>query len=474
MVLLLLSACTASPSPAPVPAPAPPRTNIVFVLTDDLTPDLLRFMPHTRALAADGTTFTEYTVTDSLCCPSRASILSGKYPHNTGVFTNTAPDGGIAVFRSRGMDRSTFATDFQRAGYRTALYGKYLNGYTTRSGHIAPGWTDWAVPGAAGYGQFGYDMLENGTVVRYGHRPQDYLTDVLSAKTRAFVRDSAAARQPFLVTVSTISPHRPYTPAPRDAGRYPGLTAPRGPAFDRPPTAAPRWLSIRHPLTPAERARLDAAYRTRAQSVRAVDRLIGDLRATLTRAGVAGDTVVVFSSDNGYHLGEHRLMPGKQTAFDHDIHVPLIMAGPGIPESEVDAPAENIDLRPTFAALAGLPAPLDADGRSLSKVLGGAEPADWRTTALVEHHGPTDDPADPDFPSPRSGNPPTYTAIRTPAWTWIEYTGGFREYYNRVRDPHQLRNIASALPPARRAALHRRLTALAACRGPAACHAAGG
>ncbi|WP_306204391.1 sulfatase family protein [Actinoplanes sp. RD1] len=467
LTVLALGACTADAPPPPARS-FPARPNIVFVLTDDLTPDLLRFMPRVRALMRAGTSFAQYTVTDSLCCPSRASILSGKYPHNTGVFTNTGADGGIGAFR-RGADRSTYATDLRAAGYRTALYGKYLNGYTVRSGHVPPGWLEWGVAGPDGYAMTDFDLLENGRAVHHG----GYLNEVLTAKTQDFVRRAVAARQPFLVQLSTFTPHRPYTPAPRDARLFPGLTAPRTPAFDRLPTAAPRWLAGRAALSTASIARLDAAYRKRAQSVVSVDRMLGEVQATLAERGVAGNTVVVFSSDNGYHLGEHRLNPGKQTAFETDLRVPLIMAGPGIRAgATVRAPALNADLRPTFAALAGLTPPADADGRDLTPLLRGERPPAWRTVALVEHHGPPTDPTDPDRQTWAAGNPTTYSALRTPRWTYVEYADGFLEYYNRTRDPHQLRNIAAALPLARRAALHRKLATLTACRGPAACHAA--
>src|SRR5438309_4478191 len=154
--LVLAVGCTSSARPAvPVVAPCPPATptsspthpNIVFVLTDDLSTNLIRYMPHVLAMQRRGTTFTNYTVTDSLCCPSRASILSGRYPHNTGVFTNGAPDGGFATFYKRGEESSTFGVALQRAGYRTALMGKYLNGYQPASKlggtlpYVPPGWS---------------------------------------------------------------------------------------------------------------------------------------------------------------------------------------------------------------------------------------------------------------------------------------------------------------------------------------------
>jgi arylsulfatase A-like enzyme len=222
---------------------------------------------------------------------------------------------------------------------------------------------------------------------------------------------------------------------------------------------------------------LTRALADRAQRVVAVeiDRgMVGALRDTLSKAGVAGTTVIVFSSDNGFHMGEHRLRPGKQTAFDTDIRVPLIMAGRGIRSgATVTQPAENIDLRPTFDDLAGAATPSDVDGRSLLPLLVGPPPADWRTAALIEHHGPDLQRADPDYPAPFSGNPTSYAAVRTVRYTYVEYADGFREYYDHATDPDQLHNVAAGLPKAVADRLHRQVAALRSCHGAAACSAAG-
>jgi arylsulfatase A-like enzyme len=441
----------------------------VLVLTDDLAWNLVRYMPHVRALQRAGTTFANYTVTDSLCCPSRASILTGKFPHDTGVFTNNAPDGGYGVFAGRGHEKSTFATDLQKAGYRTALMGKYLNGYLPQGRVVPPGWTEWAVAGNA-YREYRYRLLENGRLKYYGDRPADYLTDVLSAKAQRFVTASAVARQPFLVEVATFAPHAPFTPAPSDENSFLTVRVPRTAAYNRLPAAAPPWLAGRQALTARQRAEIDVEFRLRVQAVQAVDRMLGALRATLTRAGVARNTVVVFTSDNGFHMGEHRLKPGKQTAFDTDIRVPLVVAGPGIRAgATVTQPAENVDLRPTFGDLAAVATPEDVDGRSLRPLLTGAPPATWRTAALIEHHGPDTRRSDPDYPPAFSGNPPTYAAIRTTRYTYVEYADGVTEYYERAIDPDQLRNTAARLPAATRDQLHRQLTALTACHGATSC-----
>jgi N-acetylglucosamine-6-sulfatase len=455
--MLLLGACTAKQEPAATTADAT-RTNVVMVLTDDLSMNLLPYLPQVQQLAKEGTTFANYTVTDSLCCPSRSSLFTGKFPHDTGIYTNGGSDGGFGTFHKRGEESSTFATDLRAAGYRTAMLGKYLNGYQPKDKFVPPGWDEWDVAGN-GYPEYNYNLLENGKVVHYGH---DYLTDKLSAKASSFITASAAAGKPFLVEVATFSPHAPYTPADQDLDKFPGLTAPRTPAYDTLPSNPPKWLAGRAPLTAAEKDTIDTVFRKRAQAVQSVDRMIASLRQTIEKAGVADRTMIVFTSDNGYHMGEHRLTPGKQTAFDTDVHVPLIVAGPGVKAgATVTAPAENIDLRPTFAGLAGQTPKVD--GRDLMPLLTGETPADWRTTALIEHHGPDNDATDPDHPEKNSGNPPTYSAIRTTAFTYVEYRDGSTEYYDHATDPDQLHNMA----PPNQDDLHKRLTALVNCH--AAC-----
>src|SRR5947209_10942733 len=297
-------ASSAAVHPAAAPARPP---NIVLVLTDDLSWNLVRYLPQVQRMQSQGMTFNDYVVTDSLCCPSRSSIFTGRFPHDTGVFTNGGDDGGFGYFHGHGEEANTFATALQGNGYRTAMMGKYLNGYEpadTLGGsqpYVPPGWTEWDVAGN-GYPEFNYNLNENHTIVHYGSRPQDYLTDVLAGKGVGFIANSASAHKQFLLEIATFAPHAPYTPAPRDADSFPGLTAPRGPAFDTLPTDAPPWLAGRTPLTAAEKQTIDTGFRKRVQAVQAVDRMIGQLRAALATAGVAGNTYVVFSSDNGYHM----------------------------------------------------------------------------------------------------------------------------------------------------------------------------
>jgi N-acetylglucosamine-6-sulfatase len=499
--LLAAAGCTASPEPrrgarpaasASAPATAAPptdagtgtgtgtesvspvRPNIVFVLVDDMSMSLVPYMTNVRKLQQEGTTFTNYTVTDSLCCPSRASILKGQYPHNTGIVKNHGSDGGFRLFHSRGQEKSTFATDLQAAGYRTAFLGKYLNQYFpnltmgTGKPYVPPGWDQWFAGGNA-YSNFNYSLNENGKVVEYGSKTKDYLTDVLSAKANNFVTTTASTGQPFMIEVSTYTPHHPFTPAPRDTALFPGLKAPRNPAYDRVPKNS-AWIAPTAKLTKLQIDRIDGDHRKRAQSVQAIDRMIGSLRATLAKAGVADKTVIVFSSDNGYHMGEYAIPAGKQTAFDTDVNVPLVVAGPGVAAGrQVDLLVENIDLRPTFNEWAGLPAPQESDGQSFKPLLSGPVPAEWRTAALIEHHDPATDPNDPDFQKDSASIPPSYDALRTATFTYIEYVDGAVEYFDRKADPYMLDNIAGTLSPERLSELRTAVRGLATCVGADAC-----
>jgi len=465
-------AATATESRPPASTSASGKPNIVFILTDDLAWNLVQFMPHVLQMQKDGVTFSNYFVTDSLCCPSRSSIFTGRYPHDTGVFRNTGKDGGYHAFRERGHENATFATWLSAAGYHTAMLGKYLNGYLPESHAPAPGWTSWTVAGHA-YREFRYSLNEDARVVRYGARPADYLTDVLSARATRFIRGQAGT--PFIIEVATFAPHAPYTPAPRDAGALPGLHAPHTPAFNATPDAsAVKWLLAHPELSAADIAAIDVAFRKRAQSVQAVDKMIGELQAAVAAIGAQKNTYFVFSSDNGYHMGEHRLMPGKMTAYDTDIRVPLIVTGPGIPAGRTSEEiTENVDLCPTFAELGGAAVPANVDGRSLVPLLRGEAVDNWRPVALVEHRGPHIDRSDPDAPAARSGNPTTYEAIRGRSSVYVEYADGEREYHDLATDPDELRNSYSSLPPELKASLHATLDAVKNCHDARSCGAAG-
>ncbi|WP_329519290.1 sulfatase family protein [Spirillospora sp. NBC_01491] len=449
------------------------KPNIVYVLTDDLSWDLVDYMPNVKRLQQRGLTFSNYFVADTLCCPSRATILTGKYPHNTGVLSNDPPFGGFDVFRNKGNEQATFATALQKAGYRTALMGKYLNGYepNKRQGaartYVPPGWSEWQVTGL-GYANYNYDLNGNGTLTHYGRGPGDYLNTVLGGKAVDFINRSSDQKQPFMLQMSTFTPHSPATPAPEDAASFAHVKAPRPPGFNEPDTGdKPGWLRRYPLLRPRQLREVDAAFRQRVRAVQSVDRMIGKLEAAVNARGAGADTYFLFNSDNGYHLGQHRLREGKLTAYDTDIRVPLVVAGPGVPAGRTEGRfAQNTDICPTFEELAGVKPPDTVDGRSLVPLLRGQRVDGWRSTAFIEHRGPNYSHDDPDLPRKYGGNPPTYQAVRTANELYVEYENGDREYYDLARDPHELGNMWGQAPGARKTELQSVITSYRTCGGP--------
>ncbi len=470
--VLLLAGCT-SPEAGKAKAGAGAssgKPNIVFVLTDDLAWNLVSRMPHVLGLEKAGTTFSKYYVVDSLCCPSRSAIFTGEYPHDDGVFTNGGSDGGYAAYNSHGDQQKSFALELRQAGYRTGFMGKYLNGYQPTD-PAPPGWNEWDVAGN-GYPEFDYTLNENGRQVSYGHDPKDYLVDVLSQKAGSFIDSSAAAKKPFMLEVATFAPHAPYTPAPRYATAAKDVPYPKTAAYDTLPASPPSWLTGRTPLTPKQEKQLTGSYDKRVEADLAVDDLVGHVESELTAKGVARNTYLVFSSDNGYHMGEYRLLAGKQTAFDTDINVPLVVTGPGVPAARTETRlVSNIDLAPTFESLAGAKPGAGVDGVSLAALWHGQPPDGWQQAVLVEHHGPDDTPGDPDKQDKQHADPPSYEAVRTATALYVRYASGEQEYYDTAHDPDELHNLgAGAVPPA----LAARLAALAACHGATRCQAAAG
>jgi arylsulfatase A-like enzyme len=295
-----------------------------------------------------GSPFRQHFVSNALCCPSRATILRGQYGHNTGILTNSGPDGGFARFRALGREASTVATWLQAVGYRTGLIGKYLHGYQPGAAQ-PPGWSKWAVGGEA-YDQYNYDLNVDGHNEHHGATAADYLQDVLSTKAVAFVKGS----EPFFLYLAPFSPHGPAPYAARHAAAFPGVTSPRDPTFNEPDVSQqPAWLQSQPLMSPAEVTGTNTVYRNRLRSMLAVDETVGAITAALQAAGRLDNTYIVFTSDNGFHLGQHRLDRGKQTQFGEDLHVPLLVRGPGVSVGVVDAMTVNVDFAPTFAELGG-------------------------------------------------------------------------------------------------------------------------
>src|ERR687898_1896414 len=314
----------------------PKSPNVILILTDDLAledvnVDTLKHMPHLRALMEKGTTFDNAFVTNSLCCPSRATILRGQYTHNHQILHNQPPHGGAKRFRVSGGDGSTMATWLKEDGYQTAFVGKYLNGYF--GVYVPPGWEEWyAVSGNF----LSNDLNENGHIVKYD-ADRYHLDDVLSEKASGYAERAARPDPPFFTTnrsflmwIGTKAPHQPAIPAPRDDDSYPHLSLPRPPSFDEKDVSdKPQWVGDNPPLSLEQKRYMEELYRKRLQSMLAVDDMVGDLVRALRKSGEMDNTYIFFTSDNGFHLGEHRLGAGKWTPYEEDIRVPLVVRGPG-------------------------------------------------------------------------------------------------------------------------------------------------
>ncbi len=464
---------------------APPGApNIVMILTDDqdVQSGMLPYMPHLQELlAAQGTTFPNNYVPLSLCCPSRTTILRGQYPHNTGVLTNALPNGGFEKAYNENLEASTIATLLHGAGYRTALFGKYLNGYpdTATSTYIPPGWDEWysAIAGDP-YGEYNYTLNENTNPVKYGSSPSDYGTDVYLGKAVDFIQHAAATPdQPLFIYFAVYAPHAPYTPAPRHAGLFPGVTAPKFPSFNEADVGdKPAYISSRPLLTAKDITGIDDDFRMRLQALQAVDEAIAKLVDTLSTTGRLANTYLVFVSDNGYHMGEHRLPPGKYTPYETDLHVPLVIRGPGVAAGVVRSEyTADLDLAATFADLAGVPPLSFFDGRSLRGLLKGPPPASWRKAFLLEEFGTGEfDPPDvgTSMREPLDAQDlvvapiPSYFGFQAPGYKYVEYKSGEKELYV-AGDPYELTNVAARVDPAIAASLAAYLRTFQDCVGDA-------
>jgi N-acetylglucosamine-6-sulfatase len=446
------------------------QPNIIYVVTDDMRYDDLnaRYMPKTSSLlAGQGITFEKAFVSTAWCCPSRATTMRGQYAHNTGVWSIAnsydpdpgVPDGGWEGYKGNGLQDDNVATRLDAAGYRTGLFGKYLNDY--RGKGVPRGWDDWfAFRGGAYYD---YYVNDNATIKHFGETAGDYSTDVISRETRQFVGASVATSKPFFAYVAPFAPHYPYPGAiPRHEHDFDGEKAPRLPSFNEGDVSdKPPWIRSRPRLGFVESVTINKQHEDRVESLQSVDDLVGAVVNKLERyPGALENTYIVFTSDNGWHLGEHRIPGEKNRPYEEDHHVPLVIRGPGIAAGTTTRKlALNTDYLPTFTNLAGARTPSYADGRSLRPVLEG-RPTAWRTAILLEGLGY------------QSGIPileRNYSAIRTRTTKYVEYEGGFREAYNLTpgADPYELANVYygadPTVPPL--SDLDRRLDELKQCSG---------
>ncbi|MBM4366108.1 MAG: sulfatase [Deltaproteobacteria bacterium] len=437
--------------------------DIVLVLADDLDLESTRHLSRiTEMVARPGVTFENAFVSLSLCCPSRSTILTGLYAHNTGVMSNHPPTGGFVAFQK--CESRTIATALDAAGYATGMFGKYLNGYPLQGDrrHVPPGWDTWVVPaGGEPYNEYNYTLNVNGRLEKHGEEPADYLTDVLAGQVESFLR--GAGKNPAFAYVSPYAPHSPSTAAPRHAGTVPHLSAPRSPNFDEADTGdKPADIRSRDKMKERELASIDRQYRARVGSMYAVEDLVARVIAVQQARDRLAETWLIFTSDNGFHLGSHRLGKGKETPYEEDLRVPLLVRGPGVrPGTVVSALVLNTDLAPTLAAMAGIPPMGDLDGRSWLGWLSGSAPAAWRDAFLIERARQPDQ--EPEA-RPRKPAKPAYSGIRTLTHKFVDYDTGEHELYDLVADPYELQNLAGT-GRAEEAALAARLAKLRACKG---------
>ncbi len=442
------------------------QPNILFIMTDDQDVGTLQYMPRVRELLADqGVTFENSFVTSPICLPANITALTGQYAVNHDILNNIYPTGGFQKFTETGGDESTLAVWLDEAGYHTGRIGKYLVQYPDGSTYVPPGWDEWQSTYDGFTSYLGYRMNVNGTVVQYGSGEADYITDVLSDRVVDFInRAEANDAQPFFLQFNPTTPHSgvdrngPPTPAPRHAGMFAGLQAPRTPSFneadvsDKPPPVGTAPL-----LTAAQIAAIDLEYQARIEALQSLDEGVGRIVAALAARGELENTYIVFTSDNGYHLGQHRFLNGKFQVYEEDIRVPLIVRGPGVEAGAVrDELAVNIDLAPTMTRWGGATADRVMDGQSLAPLLGeGGGDANWRTDFLVELYR--------HLPPAQNGD--VIRALRTEHEVYVEYRSGPRELYDLRTDPFQLQNAYATADPARVAVLSARLAELAASRG---------
>ena len=467
VLVCLLVSSGLGPSPAAT-AIVSNQPNFVVVVVDDLDTASVAHMPAVkRHLVDQGATFSRFFATTPLCCPSRASILRGQYAHNHGVLRNTGEDAGFAAFIASGHESTTLATLMDDAGYQTALVGKYLNGYSfagEERTYVPPGWDFWAAGvDHAAYDGFRYELNVNGELVRYGNDDSDYMTDVLAGYAQDFLATATSNNAPFLLYLAPYAPHSPSTPAPRHQGRFAGATAPRTPAFNEHSIKdKPDWVRDTPRMRESKIKRVDADYRRRLESLLAVDEMVNAMMRQLEQAGVLETTYVLFLSDNGYFLGEHRQPHGKDAPYDAASRVPMIARGPDIPaDSTVDALALNIDLLPTVLDLAGLTAPSFVDGRSIAPIARG-DARDWRQSALLEGFGKETESLE----GTESSTPP-FRALRGEDMLYVEYETGERELYNLRKDPYELTNLVRGADKSLLRALSRQLGTLSSCAGRA-------
>ncbi len=420
-------------------APIQARPNVVVIETDDQTRASMRVMHYVNARIGNrGARFKNSFVNFSLCCPSRATFLTGQYAHNHRVLGNLSPNGGFDRFESL-HGNNNLAVWLQDAGYYTAMIGKYLNEYSNNP-LIPPGWSEWYAAAPNDQDVYNYTLNENGTLVHYGQKPADFKQDVLTGKAADFVDRRAPKPTPFFLWLTYTAPHvggpspnpnPPFNcggtakPAPRHAHAFDSEPLPKPPNFneadvsDKP--AAIRNLPL---LSSGNIANIQRKYRCQLESLLSVDEGVRKVVQALRAKHELANTLLIFTSDNGYFNGAHRIPKGKLHIYEESIRVPLEMRGPGIPQGvNVDDLAINADLAPTIVDAANVRPGLLMDGRSLIPVAQNPGIEQGRGL-LIEQL--------------------SFKAIRTERYMYAEHDTGEKELYDLQKDPFELQSRHSA------------------------------
>ncbi|MEK7554879.1 MAG: sulfatase [Patescibacteria group bacterium] len=382
------------------------QPNIIFIQTDDqdlasldaIRPDTGNFAyPNIRSLAANGVNFSNNFLSHGLCCPSRATFLTGQYEHNHGVYTNNAPYGGFGR-----LDHSnTLPVWLKEAGYYNIHIGKYMNGYqealTQGAPPVPPGWDKWFTF-LDGSKFFNYSVMqEDGTTLSFGNNVGDYQTDVLARRAARYIANIPSRNQPFFMVVNFVAPHVGFgagpgsgphpVPAPRHIGVFDSYAPIFSPSFNEADvTDKPHNVASLSLITQNAVAAIEESMRLRLEALLAVDEGVGLILEALTRKELLENTIIMFVSDNGVQQGEHRIISGKNRPYDESIHVPLYIQGPGIPKGKVISNVvSNIDYAPTIMDLADAAPGLIMDGESLLPLMNNSL-IPWREGIFLENY----------------------------------------------------------------------------------------
>jgi arylsulfatase A-like enzyme len=423
-------------------APALARENVVVIMTDDQTAASLPTMLNVNTLlGAEGTKFDSAIASFPLCCPSRSTFLTGQYAHNHGVLHNNPPFGGFLE-----LDHAnTLPVWLQAAGYRTMHVGRYLNGYEFRHG-IPPGWTDWhASPHSGAFNYTSWRVNDNGVLNSYpdAAHPGEHQTDFTTRRAVELIDQASPGEQPFFLSLWYVAPHRggprdpddpirPQTPspAPRHRDAYAGVRMPRPPSFnERSMYDKPQVVADRRRLSPELVAGVEENWRQEIETLMGVDEGVAQIVEALRRNGELDNTLIVFTSDNGFMHGEHRALAEKVLPYEESIRVPLVMRGPGVPRGRVDRRlVANVDVPSTILDATDVLPGRVQDGRSLLELLG--DPGgEWGRDILIENGN-------------GANRVPAYRGIRTYRFLYVEHrTTGEYELYDLEKDPYELRSV---------------------------------